>query len=568
MQSVQDPRDWISSQKSFKMVLLIGCLVLAIGLLGLILNGWYSRYMQDDYCFDFLLKQHGFWSAQISTFFNEITFNGNRYSANFLMGLMAAVGKISAQILPGLMVIGWLAAGYFLMRQIDHFLALKWIKPVLFFIAEAVVFFTLVLAPNLHQILYWRPGAVTYMMPLIFITLLFGLGLHFINQNQKTTGKLFLVGFIALLAGGFSETAAVFFLGLLSLLYLFFILRKPVERRVYKNLILYLSAALVGVVLSILILIIAPSAQLRQAALFPHPPDYFTIIRISIGAAWQFIVLTLYRYPTPTWLILVLFFFIGMGTNPQLSPKIIYPKQNPWITIMMFALSTLLLMVCVAAPSAYASSSPPEERAMLLSRFILVVSSLSIAMILGRWVSRNVYKHNSAKFVLIFCIFLISCSIAVVLIIPAQKTFEPIFPEIRNWLKENPWRILFPVSAILMTFFLIIRELKILPVLGKIVSLMLLIVIILSSLGGLVSVYSALPKFQLRAQLWDWRDAQILSAIQKGRYEIVLPALDSIAGVMELQAEAGHWVNNCAELFYGMKSIRVVEPVMTHLPGS
>jgi hypothetical protein len=119
-----------------------------------------------------------------------------------------------------------------------------------------------------------------------------------------------------------------------------------------------------------------------------------------------------------------------------------------------------------------------------------------------------------------------------------------------------------------MTFFLIIRELKILPVLGKIVSLMLLIVIILSSLGGLVSVYSALPKFQLRAQLWDWRDAQILSAIQKGRYEIVLPALDSIAGVMELQAEAGHWVNNCAELFYGMKSIRVVEPVMTHLPGS
>ena len=568
MQSAHYSKGWISSQRTFKIILLFACLVLTIELLGLILNGWYSRYMQDDYCFDFLLKQHGFWNAQISTFFNEITFNGNRYSTNLLMGLLAAVGPISAQILPGLMVIGWLAAGYFLTRELDHFLATNIIKPVLFFIAEAAIFFTLVQAPNLYQILYWRPGSVTYLMPLIFISLLFGLGLHFINQDQKTIVKLLLVWFFALLAGGFSETAAVFLLGLLVLLFLLGILWKPVDRRVHKNLIGFLSAALVGVLLSILILLIAPSAQLRQAALFPHPPDVFAILRISITAVWQFIVLTLYRYPIFTWLNLVLFFLIGVGTNPRLSPKKIHPKQNPWITIMLIPLATLLLMVCVAVPSAYASSSPPEERAMLLACFLLVVSGLSIAMILGRWVRQKVYEEKTTGFVFTFCLLLVSGSIILILAIPAQKTFEPIYPEIRNWLKEIPWSMLFLVSAVFLTIILIARRQKSPPVYRKIFSLMLLIMLILSSLGNLVSIYSALPKFQLRAQLWDWRDAQILSAIQKGRYEIVLPALNSIAGVTELQADAGHWVNNCAELFYGMKSIRVVEPVMTHLPGS
>ena len=568
MKIAHDHKGWISAEKLFKIVLLIGCLVFAIGLLGLMLNGWYSRYMQDDYCFDFLLKHHGFWNAQLFTFFNEITFNGNRYSTNFLMGLLAAVGPISAQILPGLMVVAWLMAGYFLMQGFDHFLGLNWIRPALFFITEAVVFFTLMMAPNLYQSLYWRPGAVTYLMPLIFITWLTGLCLHFINQDQKTTGKLFLVGFFAFLAGGFSETAAVFLLGWLSLLYLLCILWKPVDQRVYKNLIGFLSASLAGVFLSILILLMAPSAQLRQAALFPQPPEFFAIIRISVMAVYQFIVLTLYRFTTPTWLILVLFFLIGMYLNPRSFQNKIPGKQNPWIVIGLIVLSTLLLMVCAAAPSAYASSSPPEERALLVARFILVAASLSIALILGRWVSPKVDTEKTAGFVFASWFFLVSISILLVLAIPAQKTFEPAYPEIRDWLMEFPWSVLCLVSAVLLSIFLLTRKWKNPSIFENCFSFLLLIMIILSSLGSLVSVYSALPKVQLRAKLWDWRDAQIQAVIQKGHYEIVLPALDSIAGVTELQAEAGHWVNNCAELFYGMQSIRAIEPVMTRLPDS
>ena len=564
----QNPKGWISSENSYKAVLLVGCLVLAVGLLGLVLNGWYARYMQDDYCFDFLLKHHGFWKAQVFTFINEVTFNGNRFSTNLLMGLVAAIGPFSAQILPGLMVLGWLAAGYFLMHEIDHFLGLNWMKPVLFFIAEAIVFFTLVQAPNLFQILYWRPGAVTYLVPLIFITLLAGLGLYFINQDQKNPLGLFLVGLVAFLSGGFSETAAVFLMGLLLLLYLFCIVRKPFDRRNYKNLVGFLSVSLAGDLLSILVLVIAPSAHLRQTALFPHPPEFLGILRISLAAVWQFFELTLYRLTTPTWILLVLFFLIGLGLNPQSSLKRNPNKQNPWEAIGLIFLAAVFLMVCMAAPSAYASSSVPEERALLLARFILVVTGISGSILLGRWVRQRMVTQRTAGFVFIFCLFLVSSSILLVLIIPAQITFDPVYPEIRAWLMQNLWVLLGLAAVVLLVFLLITHRLKNQQLLVKLFPLLLLTMVVLSSLGGLVSVYSALPKFQLRSQLWDWRDAQIRAAIRKGNYEIILPALDSISGVTELQSEADHWVNNCAELFYGMKSIRAVEPVLTRLPDS
>jgi len=257
-----------------------------------------------------------------------------------------------------------------------------------------------------------------------------------------------------------------------------------------------------------------------------------------------------------------------MGLNLRSFPKNIPDKQNPWIAVGLILLASLFLMVCVAAPSAFASSSAPEERAMLLARFIWVVASLTLAMILGRWVRQKVFAEKTAGFVFAIWFFLVSISILLMLVIPTQKIFEPVYPEIRNWLMENPWSVLCLVSASLLTIFLITRWLKTPSVFGKLSTFMLLIMIILSSLGSLVSVYSALPKVQLRAKLWDWRDARIQAAIQKGRYEIVLPALDSIAGVTELQAETDHWVNNCAELFYGMKSIQAIEPVMTRLPDS
>lgn len=60
-----------------------------------------------------------------------------------------------------------------------------------------------------------------------------------------------------------------------------------------------------------------------------------------------------------------------------------------------------------------------------------------------------------------------------------------------------------------------------------------------------------------RAAVWDARDAQIRRAAAQGLPQVVVEALDSapVGGINDLQARDTHWINNCAESFYGIASI-------------
>jgi hypothetical protein len=76
------------------------------------------------------------------------------------------------------------------------------------------------------------------------------------------------------------------------------------------------------------------------------------------------------------------------------------------------------------------------------------------------------------------------------------------------------------------------------------------------------SIYSRIPEFSFRAEMWDMRDAQIRELALLGQQEIEVRALDSLDGISELQETPNHWVNNCAELYYGIDALWAVEPVL------
>jgi hypothetical protein len=61
-----------------------------------------------------------------------------------------------------------------------------------------------------------------------------------------------------------------------------------------------------------------------------------------------------------------------------------------------------------------------------------------------------------------------------------------------------------------------------------------------------------------RAAAWDERDASIRAAAAQGVQSLTIPALDSVAGVVELREES-YWVNNCAEWYYGIPVIEAKE---------
>jgi len=70
------------------------------------------------------------------------------------------------------------------------------------------------------------------------------------------------------------------------------------------------------------------------------------------------------------------------------------------------------------------------------------------------------------------------------------------------------------------------------------------------------------PLMQQRAELWDGRDAQIRQMQAAGETQLVVPAMNSLTGILEFSDYEGFWVNQCAALYYGVGSISAVEPVL------
>ena len=64
-------------KSTFLLILWLGGAALIVGLMVLAISGWFARYLQDDYCFDFLLKHKGFWNSQGFTYFNEVNKGGH-----------------------------------------------------------------------------------------------------------------------------------------------------------------------------------------------------------------------------------------------------------------------------------------------------------------------------------------------------------------------------------------------------------------------------------------------------------------------------------------------------------
>lgn len=552
----------------FQLILWLGSAAFLAGLIVLGVSGWFARYLQDDYCFDFMLKRNGFFNAQVFTFFHELNFNGNRFSANLVMGLLAHLGPLSARFLPALLLTTWLAGSYWLLRGLDGLF--QWRRPpaFLFFTALSIVFLSLVQAPNLYQVLFWRPAAVTYLMPLVLMTLLFAFIVHLIQNENKSPFSSLLCCLAAFWVGGHSETAAVFLSASLSIILFWLKVRRPLQGgnlgRIANRLVI---AAWIGALLSILLLLLSPSDRLRQAALFPLPPNLLDMLRISLDGVRQFILFALYRQTLPSLLLCLVYFFAGFFLS-HFSPRTMGLRKSPLLFHLFLTLLTaFLLLFCIALPGVYASPSFPDGRVLLWARFTFVMAAMALSMLSGDWLGRYVFNPVRRR-LLVAMGFSIACITLVMMIFtPAQAQFQPAFPEMRAWLGQRPIHLAGLAVVFFWIFWVVSRIRLEKRFIEEWIPFLLLILFFSFCLTSLPQLFASLPAYQLRAKLWDWRDAQVLASIRRGTYEMELPALDSIAGLTELQSDPDHWVNNCAELYYGMKSIRAVPPLLTAIPG-
>jgi len=373
----------------------------AIALVGLLLAllftlpGFYSHYIADDYCFSAATRTYPFFQAQ-SYFYNNIS---NRYSVLPWINLTELLGERSISYVPFLSVTLWLAAGTWLFAGAARRARMPqpfWLGMLA---SNLIVFFTILMAPNRFQSVYWRSGNLTYLMPLAWMTLLGGWLFGATSQPHKTRHIGFLCAatlLISFFTAGYSETSTAVMVVALAMALAGVLMARNLENR--KTWLWFLGAAFLGALIGLLLLFISPG-NFRRTSVLPDPPGFFTFLRLSFLYAFDFIKDSLKTLPLPTAVMAAVFGLIGLSvpTHPA--------RRKGWLWLVAIPLVTYGLLVAAASPSVYAESAYPEQRAWFVGRWVLNIGLSSVAFWAGMLLSSDKRWPKRTRAVVVPLIF-------------------------------------------------------------------------------------------------------------------------------------------------------------------
>jgi hypothetical protein len=554
----------ILKSRLYRSTLWIGLAFFSLPLAGYALTGSLSRYLQDDYCYSAYIRANGFWRAQANAYFIDTPFSGNRYTLTLFVAISEWFGQASVQVLPALAIAAWVSGWYVLLRQSAH--AFGWtinrIESIL--ISTGLVFFTLYLAPNRVQALYWRPGMLPYLAPLVLLTWLLAWIVHSIGLPRGERASVALLAEVALaafLSGGLSETAAALQVGAFGLALLAGLIALRARSQAALPAFRLSWAAELGSLVSLYVLTISPSMHFRQAKLAPLPENPLSILLLAMDSARFFVVYTLYRLILPTLALFGLAFclaFAAAGLRGNL-PRVRLS------TLLLRLAATLagmfLLLVCITGPSSFAEATYPEARVMVMARCVVTLTTALCGFWLGQAASAWLGSRGKESLAPILWVPMAGIYIFALWGVNPGALVEPAYPDLRGFLFTHLPMLLFGLPVLLAAGWAIGRLIPRSPGI-HLVMVVLSLAFLFQPLFALRPIAFEWPDYQLRAQMWDLRDAQIRAAHDQGSRAIQVRALDSLAGIGELKAVSSDWVNNCASMYYGVDSITAVEPIL------
>jgi Family of unknown function (DUF6056) len=395
--------------KLMPVVLVIGTLSTGLALMSYAVLGFFSRYYADDYCMSGLAFQKGFWQAQIDQYVGW----SNRYAGMFVLSLSDLLGHSAIKFWTAFTILLLVLAFTWMLAQLDVWLTLSFSKWLLALLAELVVFFTFLFAPQLYQSLFWRVGLITYTLPLAFLAFLGGLVIRFsagTTPGAIRRGWLAVCFIAAFFAGGFSETYLVlqislFALGLIAVLFL-------VKGAAKRNWLTMLVAVLAGSILSLIVVLASPGNAIRQAAM-PHPPGLLALVEMVVLHALLFMYRVLAANPFQVLLALLipLLLIYGFYANREI------PRLRPSPLFFILLLAPVIGFVTIAAvmtPAAYAQSSYPDGRVLVEASFLMTVLLVFMGTLTGiifsqlhQWAGEPVPTHLQGLVAVIAIILLL-----------------------------------------------------------------------------------------------------------------------------------------------------------------
>ena len=469
--------------------LVVFTILLTVALLAHAYVGLFTRYMADDYCTAAAVHTDGFLSSQKSLYLGW----SGRFSFNFAIGLIALLGHKIVPFLPALALGLMLVALTWTISQFgSNFL---WRRPLLtsFLLAELIIFVTV--SDNrggVYEALYWQTGMLTYWVPLILMVAYVG----FVKRVDASTSRirpaalyLFLSAALTFIAGGFNETYAVFQMcGLLVAIGFTLWARR-------FRLLQLLVGGLIGSVMAMAIVYLAPGNNVRRAN-FPPSPDWLTLLKSSAASTFNFIF-SEQNYPGTYFyraLALLIPALLAIYTIPRAAEPaardVVSVKKAQWLTVVVLPLVCFAVVMSCLVPAMYVMSKQPPPRALVIPEFVLISLVVAWSYCTGRLVRQSYLEDSRHRFPLL-------AGLAVVLTVGLA---------------------LAPIQAARRAF-------------------------------------SKASRVKALALMWDKQNQEIRDAKARGETDLTVPVAYNIGGTDLMTANPKWYVNQCVAHYYGVNTI-------------
>lgn len=361
------------SEKTLKSLTI---LLLFIALIALLIPGFYSRLMADDYCLNA--------SAKNTTFLFSIRSNYTNWSGRF--GYLAVTYLLSRLPANSLgyqtlaIVLLWLVLLTIVVRVWSKKINLHadWQSSLILALTLLITLFKVI--PNIFQDLFWRDGVVNYTLPLLFFTAsLLALAWSFEPHASRFSWALLWLSAFA--ASSFSESATIAILTLWStiLVILMFIRNSPF--REYRKSVAFL---MVGSLCGFLVEFLAPGNAIR-ASMLPDRPELINLVgettRNVIFLYGKFLILGL------PWVLISFFIGITFGYLSAEKSLIIAKtsSQNKLINVaLLLLIANVMVGTGVCAAVAYLIRAYPDDRIIIVPYFFAMGS-----VIIGGFLAGN-----------------------------------------------------------------------------------------------------------------------------------------------------------------------------------
>lgn len=341
--------------------------------------GLSARYLADDYCTAGTLIDLGFWGSQRYWYLHW----SGRYAFTFFVNLLEMAGPGITRALPGIFLALWLLALTLFFRSLPAGAnSMSWRAAILTAISPLV---GIVLGmPDRYQSLIWFTGLLTYTVPLVILTALAAWSAQrwegWREQGFSWRSGL-VVGTIALVSGGFSETLAIMQIAGFALIALVGAALLDDGRR--KMLLSWSFAGLVGSLLAMLIIWLAPGNATRQG-LMPEPASLPSVAWRSLWDAYIYARGAFEAHWLPSMMVLLVSLHAALAMDRMPSERL-----RPWCREDLLLLGSIpimafLLTAAVMFPSEYATSSYPSGRVLVTAELIRNTALAAFGILLGR----------------------------------------------------------------------------------------------------------------------------------------------------------------------------------------